>query len=100
MPLRAAAKAILLRHDGVPPVAPNWKMNARLKELGALIGLDFPLTTHVGRHTFAQLALDAGVSLEVVSAMLGHKSTHVTQQHYCRIKAPRIAREMAAAGLA
>lgn len=41
-----------------------------------------PMTLHGLRHTFATLALEAGVDVKYVSAQLGHSSTAVTQDVY------------------
>lgn len=43
------------------------------------IGLRYPLTSHVARHTFATIALSKGAPIESISRMLGHTSIAVTQ---------------------
>ncbi len=58
------------------------KVNQSLNVVGNRIGLDFGLTFHVARHTFAVLALNDGMSISVVSRMLGHSSTDITEQVY------------------
>ncbi len=47
------------------------KTNEALKLIGGLIGLDFPLTTHKGRHTCATLLLETGYSEETIAEWLG-----------------------------
>jgi integrase/recombinase XerD len=40
--------------------------------------------THMLRHTFAIEKLNAGVSLEDVSLLLGHRSIKITERYYLR----------------
>lgn len=44
-----------------------------------LAGVDKRMTMHVGRHTFATIALSRGVPIEVVSKMLAHASVKTTE---------------------
>jgi integrase/recombinase XerD len=55
------------------------KCNEWLKIIAADAKIDKRLTMHVGRHTFATWALSKGVSIEVVSKMLGHTNITTTQ---------------------
>ena len=76
------------------PVLSNQKMNAYLKEIAAIVGINKNLTTHCARHTFATtVTLANNVSIENVSKMLGHKSIKMTQ-HYARILDSSIANDM------
>lgn len=76
------------------PVLSNQKMNAYLKEIAAIVGIDKDLTTHLARHTFATtVTLANHVSIENVSKMLGHSSIRMTQ-HYARILDTSIENEM------
>lgn len=69
-------------------------MNAYLKEVGDLCGISKNLTFHLARHTFATtVTLTNGVSIETVSAMLGHKSIKTTQI-YSKVVEQKIADEM------
>lgn len=81
--------------DKVLPVISNEKMNAHLKTLGQVVGLDEPtrivyfkgnqrheevypkwylLTTHVGRRTFVVTALQLGIPVEVIMRWTGHSN--------------------------
>jgi len=99
IPLLPEAAALFERYAPKPvPICANQLFNARLKLLGERLGLDFPLTSHIGRKTFAMLAAEQGVSAEAIGAMLGHvnlKHSHV----YSKVKETRVLREMREAGL-
>src|SRR5690606_5776822 len=67
------------------PVLSNQKMNAYLKEIADICGINKNLTFHLARHTFATtVTLTNGVPTESVSKMLGYKSLRTTQ-HYAKI---------------
>ncbi|MFN8208754.1 MAG: site-specific integrase [Bacteroidales bacterium] len=71
--------------DAILPVPSNQKMNAYLKEITDLCGINKKLTTHSARHTFATtVTLANHVSMESVSKMLGHTSLDMTRK-YARI---------------
>jgi site-specific recombinase XerD len=105
LPLFATAKEIIDKYtdlsalsakDAVLPVISNQKMNAYLKEIAAIVGIEKNLTFHVARHTFATtVTLQNGISIEAVSRMMGHTNIQSTQ-HYARIVDKKIADEMMA----
>jgi len=53
--------------------------NRTLKHIGKEVGIVFPLTSYVSRHTFATIAKYKGVPTAVISEALGHSSEQVTQ---------------------
>ena len=55
------------------------KVNSALKEIGKDIGLQFPLTTYVARHTFATILKRSGVNVAIISESLGHSDLATTQ---------------------
>jgi len=76
------------------PVPSNQKMNAYLKEIADLCGINKKLTTHVARHSYAtSVCLANGVSMENVAKMLGHSDTTITK-HYARVLDSSIMRDM------
>ncbi len=78
----------------VLPVLSNQKMNAYLKEIGDLCGLDKRLSTHLARHTFATtVTLQRGASIESVSKMLGHSNIRTTQI-YAKITNDKVSKDM------
>ncbi|MNF75067.1 site-specific tyrosine recombinase XerC [compost metagenome] len=60
-------------------------MNAYLKEIADLCGINKSLTWYVARHTFATtVTLGNGVRIENVSSMMGHTNIKQTQ-HYAKV---------------
>ena len=59
----------------------NGKYNEYLKAIQVICGIETKLTTHVARHTCATNLLNNGVALEMVQAMLGHKSRRMTERY-------------------
>ena len=99
------AQEILKRYEEHPkcigqnivlPVLSNQKINEYLKEIGALCEIDFDITFHNARHTFATtITLNNGVPLETVSKMLGHTNIRMTQ-HYAKIQDKKIGEDISA----
>lgn len=81
-------------NDKIIPIISNQKMNAYLKEVADLCGIEKNLSFHVARHTFATtVTMMNGVPIETVSRMLGHKNIRSTQ-HYARIVDTKIGEDM------
>ncbi|MCD8739377.1 site-specific integrase [Mucilaginibacter roseus] len=103
IPLLPVALDILAKYENHPecinggkmlPVPSNQKMNAYLKEIADVCGIQKELTFHIARHTFATtVTLANGVSIESVSKMLGHKNIRTTQ-HYAKILDSQVSRDM------
>lgn len=103
IPLLPPAMAILQKYSDNPvavnkgrllPILSNQKMNAYLKEIADLSGVNKELTFHCARHTFATtVTLSNGIPLESVSKMLGHKKIQSTQ-HYARILDKKVSDDM------
>src|SRR6185437_1218762 len=78
------------------PILSNQKMNAYLKEISDLCGINKGLTFHCARHTFATtLTLNNDVPIESVSKMLGHKKIQTTQ-HYAKVLDKKVSNDMVA----
>jgi site-specific recombinase XerD len=76
------------------PVMSNQKMNAYLKEIADLCGIQKPLTFHIARHTFATtVTLNNGVPIESVAKMMGHTSIKTTQI-YAKVMDHKISEDM------
>jgi site-specific recombinase XerD len=94
VPLSRDARHILEFYSFKLPVISNQKYNSYLKECAAIVGINKNLKSHTGRKTFAMVMLSNGVSLESVSAMLGHTNTKTTQKHYCYATREKILNEV------
>jgi len=104
VPLLPSALTILNRYADHPvccnkgkalPVSTNQKMNAYLKEIAGVCGINKELTYHTARHTFATtVTLSNGVPIETVSKMLGHTNIKTTQ-HYAKILDMKVSQDMA-----
>jgi integrase len=105
IPLLPQALDILAKYEHHPaserrglalPVLSNQKMNAYLKEIADLCGIQKYLTYHIARHTFATtVALSNGVPIETVSKILGHTNLKTTQ-HYAKILDVKVSQDMQA----
>lgn len=84
LPLNDTAIELLKKYDYELPVISNQRYNSYLKEIADICGIKKTLTTHLARHTAATLMLNAGLSIEVVSKILGHSNTKMTQ-HYAKL---------------
>jgi integrase/recombinase XerD len=86
IPMTKAAVEIFKRFEShrkstgyVLPMLTNQKVNAHLKVIADLTGITKRLTFHAARHTFATSALEDGMDIASVSALLGHRSIKTTQ---------------------
>lgn len=97
VPLLPIPKLILEKYKGgetLLPVVHLSCVDAYLKEIADLCGIDKTITSHTARFTFATtVTLTNRVSLEVVSKMLGHTNTKMTE-HYAKIVDEYIGTEM------
>ena len=83
-----------LNEDCLLPIPSNAKLNAYLKEVADICGINKYLTFHTARHTFATtVTLNNGVPIESVSKMLGHKSIKITQI-YAKILDKKVSEDM------
>jgi integrase len=103
VPLLPQALAILKKYEAEPvcnnkgvllPVLSNQRMNSYLKEIADLSGITKNISSHLARHTFSTtVTLANGISLEVVSKMLGHTNLNTTRV-YARMLDSRVSKEM------
>ena len=102
IPLLKQPKAILQKYafdlhcmesGKLLPVPSNQKMNAYMFEIATICGLNKKLTTHCARHTFACLAVEYGMPIDVLAKILGHSNTNMTR-HYAKFSKQLIGREM------
>ena len=60
-------------------------VNQSIRVVGERLNFPFPLSFHTARHTFAVLAINDGLTMTVVSRLLGHSSTDITEKVYARL---------------
>ena len=94
-PLKILAKYADSNLEGgkLLPVPSNQKMNAYLKEIAVICDIGKNLTTHCARHTFASLAIEYGMPIDVIAKILGHTNVKMTR-HYAKFSEQLISREM------
>lgn len=80
------AQKLLERYDGDirkmnSRLPANSQVNSTIRDLlrKACINVDFRVTFHTSRHTFASLLLEEGVPVTTVQRMLGHTKVQTTQ---------------------
>lgn len=103
IPLLPKALSIIQKYKDHPfakaknqiiPIPSNQKVNAYLKELAIICGINKNLTFHLARHTFATtVTLTNGVPIESVSQMLGHKNIRTTQI-YAKVVEKKVSEDM------
>lgn len=65
-----------------------------LQSIRKMVGMQGPLTYHMGRHSFSSLiALEGGVPIETLSKMLGHSDIKTTQI-YARVTPKKLFEDM------
>ena len=88
IPLLPIAKLILDKYKGgekLLPIQDPADINKYLKDIAILCDIKKRITFHTSRHTFAStVTLSNNISLEVVSKMLGHTNTRMTN-HYAKL---------------
>ena len=88
IPLLPIAKLILDKYKGgekLLPIQDPPDINKYLKDIAILCDIKKRITFHTSRHTFAStVTLANNISLEVVSKMLGHTNTRMTN-HYAKL---------------
>lgn len=77
--LLSKAIDILKKYNYLLPLITNQQYNMRLKIVAGAAELSRNLTSHMGRHTYASLVLNQGISLEVLKEMMGHSDIRTTQ---------------------
>ena len=99
IPLLPQAEVLINKYQSkealIFPKISNQKYNSYLKEIGAIIGIEKKLTTHIARKTFAStVLLYNDVPMEIVSELLGHSSMKITQDSYGKVVQKKISLEM------
>ena len=85
VPLLPPALEILKKYKNKLPVISDQRYNDYLKLVAQAAGINKPLTSHWARHTGATILLNGGTPMQIVSKILGHTSTRITEQTYAKL---------------
>jgi len=80
-------------HNFILPQISNQKFNTYLKVIGSIANIEKDITHHVARHTFATIALNNGIPIEVVQKLLSHTDIKTTQI-YAKLLTETVFKEM------
>ena len=61
-------------------------INKQLKSISKKVQLDKKVTFHMARHSWAVSALEQGMSISMISSLLGHTSTAITEKVYAEFR--------------
>jgi integrase len=61
-------------------------INKRLKSISKKAQLEKKVTFHMARHSWAVNALEQGLSISMISSLLGHTSTMVSEKVYAEFR--------------
>ena len=91
---------ILKKHDYHLRIISNQKMNAMLKTIQIMAGIQTTMTTHLARKTFASYLIGVKrVRAEIVQKALGHSDIRQTLSTYARIIDTQVIDELKGAAL-
>lgn len=94
IPLLDIPKQILEKYDYELPQLSNQKMNAYLKEVQTICGIEKNIHFHQARHSFCtSVTLNNNIPLTSVAKMVGHTTTKHTQ-HYAKVLESTLSNEM------
>lgn len=101
IPLLNKAQALLvkfkeygLKNDYLIPRITNQKLNSYLKEIADIVGIDIPLTHKIARKTFGSVLLFNNVPIKVVSELMGHSNSLITERHYAKLDTRKLGEAM------
>lgn len=69
-------------------------LNQSLNAVGKNLDLPFSLTMHVARHTFCVNSISEGLSLHIISQLMGHSSILATEKTYAEYLDETVNKEM------
>lgn len=101
IPLLNKAQALLvkfkeygLKNDYIIPRITNQKLNSYLKEIADIVGIEIPLTHKIARKTFGSVLLFYNVPIKVVSELMGHSNSLITERHYAKLDIRKLGEAM------
>lgn len=101
IPLLNKAQALLIKFEKqglkngyILPRITNQKVNSYLKEIGDVLGIEIPLTHKIARKTFGSILLFNNVPIKVVSELMGHSNSLITERHYAKLDTRKLGEAM------
>ena len=67
--------------------------NRSLQTVSMTLRMPFPITMHVARHTFAVMAINNGISIYLLSKLLGHSSITATEATYAELLKEKVGKD-------
>lgn len=90
----ARFKAKIGQSDYLLPRISNQKINSYLKEIAEILDIDIPLTHKIARKTFGSILLFNNVPIKVVSELMGHSNSLITEKHYAKLDTRKLGEAM------
>ena len=69
-------------------------VNRVLATIGRNAKMPIPLTMHVARHSFAVMSINSGMSVYMLSKLLGHSSITATEKTYAQFLKEKVASDI------
>ena len=90
IPVIPELRELLEKYDYRLPVHDVNVINRHLHIFESLLNVPIKITTYTARKTAAKLLHERGVSIDVISKILGHTSVLTTQRHYLNVSQKRV----------
>ena len=65
-----------------------------MKEIADIVGIEIPLTHKIARKTFGSVLLFNNVPIKVVSELMGHSNSLITEKHYAKLDTRKLGEAM------
>lgn len=93
VPIFPELRKILELYNYRLPLHEIGTINRHLHTFESILDVDISITTYTARKTFAMLLSERGISIDVISKILGHTSVITTQRYYVKVSEKRIIEE-------
>lgn len=93
IPVIPELRELLERYDYQLPLHDVNVINRHLHIFESVLNVSINITTYTARKTAAKILSDRGVSIDVISKILGHTSVLTTQRYYLNVSQKRVENE-------
>lgn len=93
IPILPELRKLLEQYNYQLPLHDLNTTNRHLHVFEGVLGVDIVITTYTARKTAAMIFSERGVSIDVISKILGHTSIVTTQRHYVKVVEKRVYEE-------